>query len=63
MADQLRAYLLAQGVEGIPSSNALLFNMLQVRAQSERLLSQLYRLSSTKTALVLGTVSTCLLAS
>lgn len=28
-ADQLRAYLLAQGVEGIPSSNAPFFNMLQ----------------------------------
>lgn len=28
-ADQLRAYLLAQGIEGIPSSNAPFFNMLQ----------------------------------
>ena len=29
IADQLRAYLLTQGVEGIPSSNATFFNMLQ----------------------------------
>lgn len=29
IADQLRAYLLTQGVEGIPSSNAPFFNMLQ----------------------------------
>lgn len=28
-ADQLRAYLLAQGIDGIPSSNAPFFNMLQ----------------------------------
>ncbi|WP_281687536.1 MobH family relaxase [Pseudomonas citronellolis] len=31
-ADQLRAYLLAQGIEGIPSSNAPFFNMLQDQA-------------------------------
>lgn len=29
IADQLRAYLLTQGVEGVPSSNAPFFNMLQ----------------------------------
>ena len=29
IADQLRAYLLAQGVDGVPSSNAPFFNMLQ----------------------------------
>ena len=29
IADQLRAYLLTQGVEGIPSSNATFFNVLQ----------------------------------
>lgn len=29
IADQLRAYLLAQGIEGVPSSNAPFFNMLQ----------------------------------
>lgn len=29
IADQLRAYLLSQGVEGVPSSNAPFFNMLQ----------------------------------
>lgn len=29
IADQLRAYLLVQGVEGVPSSNAPFFNMLQ----------------------------------
>lgn len=29
IADQLRAFLLAQGVEGVPSSNAPFFNMLQ----------------------------------
>ena len=29
IADQLRAYLLTQGVEGIPSSNATFFNILQ----------------------------------
>ncbi len=29
MADELRAYLLSQGIEGIPSSNAPFFNMLQ----------------------------------
>lgn len=29
IADELRAYLLSQGIEGIPSSNAPLFNMLQ----------------------------------
>ncbi|WP_273865012.1 MobH family relaxase [Pseudomonas sp. B3G-3] len=28
-ADELRAYLLSQGIEGIPSSNAPFFNMLQ----------------------------------
>lgn len=32
IADQLRAYLLTQGVEGIPSSNATFFNMLQDQA-------------------------------
>ncbi|MEZ7170046.1 MobH family relaxase, partial [Pseudomonas aeruginosa] len=31
-ADQLRAYLLAQGIEGVPSSNSTLFNMLQDQA-------------------------------
>ncbi|HHQ2632922.1 TPA: MobH family relaxase [Pseudomonas aeruginosa] len=31
-ADQLRAYLLAQGIEGVPSSNAPFFNMLQDQA-------------------------------
>ena len=31
-ADQLRAYLLAQGIEGVPSSNGTLFNMLQDQA-------------------------------
>ncbi len=31
-ADQLRAYLLAQGIEGVPSSNASFFNMLQDQA-------------------------------
>ncbi|HBO5389315.1 TPA: helicase/relaxase domain-containing protein, partial [Pseudomonas aeruginosa] len=30
--DQLRAYLLAQGIEGVPSSNAPFFNMLQDQA-------------------------------
>jgi integrating conjugative element relaxase (TIGR03760 family) len=29
IADQLRAYLLTQGVEGVPSSNAPFFNMMQ----------------------------------
>lgn len=29
IADQLRAYLLTQGVDGVPSSNAPFFNMLQ----------------------------------
>lgn len=29
IADQLRAYLLAQGIDGVPSSNAPFFNMLQ----------------------------------
>lgn len=29
IADQLRAYLLTQGVEGVPTSNAPFFNMLQ----------------------------------
>lgn len=29
IADQLRAYLLTQGVEGVPSSNTTFFNMLQ----------------------------------
>jgi len=29
IADQLRAYLLTQGIEGVPSSNAPFFNMLQ----------------------------------
>jgi integrating conjugative element relaxase (TIGR03760 family) len=29
IADQLRAFLLAQGLEGVPSSNAPFFNMLQ----------------------------------
>ncbi|MCF5098762.1 relaxase [Pseudomonas gessardii] len=29
ISDQLRAYLLTQGVEGVPSSNAPFFNMLQ----------------------------------
>lgn len=29
ISDQLRAYLLAQGIEGVPSSNAPFFNMLQ----------------------------------
>lgn len=29
IADQLRAYLLSQGVEGVPNSNAPFFNMLQ----------------------------------
>jgi integrating conjugative element relaxase (TIGR03760 family) len=29
IADQLRAFLLAQGVDGVPSSNAPFFNMLQ----------------------------------
>ncbi|MDP5419145.1 helicase/relaxase domain-containing protein, partial [Pseudomonas aeruginosa] len=31
-ADQLRAYLLAQGIEGVPSSNSPFFNMLQDQA-------------------------------
>ncbi|WP_156486015.1 helicase/relaxase domain-containing protein, partial [Pseudomonas sp. ABFPK] len=31
-ADQLRAYLLTQGIEGVPSSNAPFFNMLQDQA-------------------------------
>lgn len=31
-ADQLRAYLLTQGIEGVPSSNATFFNMLQDQA-------------------------------
>ncbi|WP_232689215.1 helicase/relaxase domain-containing protein, partial [Pseudomonas aeruginosa] len=31
-ADQLRAYLLAQGIEGVPSSNGTFFNMLQDQA-------------------------------
>lgn len=29
ISDQLRAYLLAQGIEGVPTSNAPFFNMLQ----------------------------------
>ena len=32
VSDQLRAYLLAQGIEGVPSSNSTLFNMLQDQA-------------------------------
>lgn len=32
VADQLRAYLLTQGIEGVPSSNAPFFNMLQDQA-------------------------------
>ncbi len=32
IADQLRAYLLTQGIEGVPSSNAPFFNMLQDQA-------------------------------
>lgn len=31
-ADQLRAYLLTQGIEGVPTSNAPFFNMLQDQA-------------------------------
>ncbi|HEB0595837.1 TPA: TraI domain-containing protein, partial [Pseudomonas aeruginosa] len=31
-SDQLRAYLLAQGIEGVPTSNATFFNMLQDQA-------------------------------
>ena len=31
-ADQLRAYMLAQGIEGVPTSNAPFFNMLQDQA-------------------------------
>ncbi|MRU50101.1 relaxase [Pseudomonas gessardii] len=35
-ADQLRAYLLAQGIEGIPSSNAPFFNLLQDQGVIQR---------------------------
>lgn len=31
-ADQLRAYMLTQGIEGVPTSNAAFFNMLQDQA-------------------------------